>query len=376
MFILTVQRTCWDGVGLVEVQMGAQVEQNTVARQEILIIEDCPIQAEQLQLMLERRGFTVYIASGGAEALSMVEAHLPELIISDVVMPLMDGFELCRRIRADERTRNIPVILLSVLSDSSEVIKGLMCGADNFISKPFDEERLLAQIKHIFDNVGLLGRNLSDGGVEVIIRGQRHCIKSDPLRIISFLLYSYETAIEKNEELSSLSDELRYMGTHDFLTGLYNRTFFEEELKRLTLSRQFPVSVLVADVDGLKAVNDSLGHDAGDRLLRLVAEVLATSFRSGDVVARIGGDEFGVLLPDADGSVVAGSIERIRGKLKSIDVGAVGFVVNVSLGSATAFSADDMSSAMKLSDERMYLEKIVRKRNNFGGLVNYHIADS
>jgi diguanylate cyclase (GGDEF)-like protein len=187
--------------------------------------------------------------------------------------------------------------------------------------------------------------------------------------MISFLIYSYETAIEQNTELRKISNELRYLSTHDFVTGLYNRTYFEEELKRLSLGREYPVSIIVADVDGLKTVNDSLGHAAGDSLLRLVSDILSESFRIGDVVARIGGDEFGVLLHNAGSEVVVDSIKRVRAKLKAIKVEDVGFCVSVSIGSTTAYTSDQMASALKLSDERMYIEKMIHKKNGYDVFV-------
>jgi diguanylate cyclase (GGDEF)-like protein len=245
----------------------------------------------------------------------------------------------------------------------------LKCGADNFISKPFDEVRLVSQINHIFDNLKLIGQDRSDSWIQVTISGETNLIELNPVRMISFLIYSYETAIEQNTELRKISNELRYLSTHDFVTGLYNRTYFEEELKRLSLGREYPVSIIVADVDGLKTVNDSLGHAAGDSLLRLVSDILSESFRIGDVVARIGGDEFGVLLHNAGSEVVVDSIKRVRAKLKAIKVEDVGFCVSVSIGSTTAYTSDQMASALKLSDERMYIEKMIHKKNGYDVFV-------
>ena len=332
---------------------------------EVLIIEDSPTQAAKLRYILGKYGFTVSVAGNGAEALSMLAVKTPSLVITDVIMPDMDGFEVCSAIRDDERTRNIPVILLTSLSDSSDVIKGLKCGADSFISKPFDETHLISQIRYIFANTSLREQKQSQLGVEIVLAGERHVIKSDPLRMFSFLFYSYETAIEKNRELTKVGDELRYLSTHDILTGLYNRTFFEEELKRLSSGRRFPIGVFSADVDGLKLVNDSLGHEAGDRLLRLVAGALSGAFRSDDVVARIGGDEFVVLLPGADAQVVDESIKRVRSRLQEVNATVTEFEVGISIGAATAQTAEEVLTALKSSDERMYRDKFIRKGKNW-----------
>jgi two-component system, cell cycle response regulator len=328
---------------------------------EILIIEDSPTQAAKLRYMLEKNGFPVSNARSGAEALPMLAAKIPALVISDVLMPEMDGFEVCSKIRDAEKTRDVPVILLTSLSDPLDVIKGLKCGADNLITKPWDEHRIMSRIDYIFNNMGRRDREQTQFVGEIILAGETHFIRSDPIRMFSYLFYSYETAILKNQELTKAQEELRHLSTHDILTGLYNRTFFEEELKRLSLGRQFPVSMLAVDVDDLKIVNDSLGHEAGDRLLRLVADVLSGAFRTGDVVARIGGDEFGIILPDADTTVVAESIARVRKRLEDINRSKNEFSISISIGSATAQGPEQFPDVLKAADSRMYQEKFAHK---------------
>jgi len=344
------------------------IKDNAREHRKILVVEDSPTQAVKIRYMLEKYGFTVLAARSGKEALSILAEKIPSLVISDVIMPEMDGFEVCTRIRDDERTRNVPLILLTSLSDPLDVIKGLQCGADHLITKPWDESRIMSRINYIFANPNLREREHSQFVGEVILAGERHVIKSDPIRMFSYLFYSYETAIQKNRELMKTQEELRRLSTHDIMTGLYNRTFFEEEFKRLSLGRRFPVSILAADVDGLKVVNDSLGHEAGDRLLKLVAEVMSGAFRVGDVVARVGGDEFCVLLPDADIQVVRESTERIRQRLDDANNTCKEFKVSISLGAATALTAEELSGALKTSDERMYQEKFARKRKASGAV--------
>lgn len=155
--------------------------------------------------------------------------------------------------------------------------------------------------------------------------------------------------------------ELIYLSCHDPLTGLYNRMFFDEELHRLAQGRKFPVSVITIDVDGLKAVNDSLGHDAGDRLIRKVALVLFKAFRAGDVVARIGGDEFAVLLPDTGAEEAGMAIERIRLYQAEANRADTELCLNMSIGTASAAENQGIAAALKLSDERMYAEKFAGK---------------
>jgi diguanylate cyclase (GGDEF)-like protein len=154
---------------------------------------------------------------------------------------------------------------------------------------------------------------------------------------------------------------LRYLGTHDVLTGLYNRAYFEEERARLQRGRHLPVCILILDVDGLKPINDTLGHAAGDDLLRRSGEVLRSSFRTEDVVARIGGDEFAVLIPDADEQVQAQSVERIRKMIDLNNTYYTGVPLSFSIGSALGDKDTNLEEVQHLADDRMYQDKRRRK---------------
>ena len=154
---------------------------------------------------------------------------------------------------------------------------------------------------------------------------------------------------------------LRHASTHDPLTGLYNRTYFEEEMQRFARSRRYPVSIIMGDVNDLKEVNDSHGHAAGDRLLCLAAKSILDAFRGEDIVARIGGDEFAILLPETDEATAAAAIERIRGNLETISETEMNFKISIALGMATAREGEDLQHALKLSDQRMYQQKAAHK---------------
>lgn len=158
-------------------------------------------------------------------------------------------------------------------------------------------------------------------------------------------------------ERKQTEEKLRYMSTHDPLTGLYNRAYFQEELERLEQGRQFPVSIVVSDIDKLKYVNDTLGHAAGDDLITRAALMLKGAFRAEDVVARIGGDEFAVLLPTADAVVVEEALARVMSKIEASNSSDVSFALSMSFGAATASKGDRLEETLKLADKRMYQHK-------------------
>ncbi len=177
-------------------------------------------------------------------------------------------------------------------------------------------------------------------------------VKSETGRAISVICISKEITDRKRME-----DELRRLSTHDALTNLYNRHFFEEEVARIQDSRLFPVSIVMMDLDDLKKVNDQHGHAAGDALIRKAAQVLKESFRVEDIIARFGGDEFVVLLPETGSSEAQVIIDRLRANTEKQADPLLGF----SIGSATGEKGSSLPDLMRLADDRMYQDKAARK---------------
>lgn len=177
-------------------------------RVEILIVEDSSTQTMELQHTLEKHNCHVSVAQNGIEALGFLEKHMPELIVSDILMPELDGFELCKKIKSDEKLKDTPLILLNMLSDPEDVIRGLVSGADNFLTKPYDEESLLSRIQDIFLNCQLRRRAKPDMGIEIFFAGEKHFITSDRLQILDLLLSTFENAIQKDRELEYINKEL------------------------------------------------------------------------------------------------------------------------------------------------------------------------
>jgi signal transduction histidine kinase len=175
----------------------------------ILIVEDSPTQAQRLQHILEQQGYQVTAAANGQQALAVARAHRPDLIVSDVVMPEMDGYELCRQIKADPRLGELPVILVTTLSDPEDVIRGLACRADHFILKPYDERYLLGRVQFVLVNREMRQNEQPGMGLEIFFNGQRHFITADRLQILNLLLSTYEAAIHRNKELTNTQESLR-----------------------------------------------------------------------------------------------------------------------------------------------------------------------
>jgi signal transduction histidine kinase len=214
---------------------------------EILIAEDSPTQSERLRYVLAEAGYRVTTAANGREALAVFLERRPDLVITDVVMPELDGYDLCRGIKAHDETRNVPVILLTSLAEPQDVIKGLECGADNFIRKPYDEHHLVTRVANI-----LLGRELRANGrlqvgVEVVLGGRKHFISSERQQILDFLFSSYEeialangTLRKQQVELEAQQEELQQQ-----------RAELEAQREQLEHALTVNRAVLDASLDGV-----------------------------------------------------------------------------------------------------------------------------
>ncbi len=229
---------------------------------EILIAEDSPTQAEQLKHLLEKDGYTVTVTANGKLALEAAQNHSPSLIISDIVMPEMNGFELSRHIKKDENLKDIPFIILTGLSDPGDIMKGLQCGADSFITKPYDEDYLLSRVQYALLNRELHDTDRTEMGIDVFFSGEKYHITSGRLQILNLLLSTYEAAVQKNSELIDVQDELSMLNeqleqiveerTPALVAKIAGRKRAEEQLRMASL---YTRSLIEANLDSLVTIN-------------------------------------------------------------------------------------------------------------------------
>lgn len=198
-------------------------------------------------------------------------------------------------------------------------------------------------------------------GIVALANSKRDYAERD-LNLIERLARIYAVAIQRKR----MEDELYYVSVHDSLTGLYNRSFFAQELERLRRAEMSSVSILVVDVDGLKTMNDSRGHLAGDELLRRTARLLTDTFREGDVVARIGGDEFAVILPGAHRALAEQALCRLRSNLATHNASGPQPPLSISMGVATGDGTRDLAATLKEADDQMYLDKQSKNAHSMG----------
>ncbi|MYM30380.1 response regulator [Duganella sp. CY15W] len=170
---------------------------------EILIVEDSPTQAERLRRLIQSMRYNARVASNGRLALEAIREHKPHLVLSDIVMPEMDGYTLCRAIKADPELRDIPVILVTSLMDPKDIIRGIECGADNFIRKPYAEDYLLNRIGHMLMNQKLRKNQNMEIGIALYLGEQKHFINADRQQILDLLISTYEQAVQVNSELQA-----------------------------------------------------------------------------------------------------------------------------------------------------------------------------
>lgn len=284
----------------------------------ILIAEDDPISRRVLEVNLSEWGYEVIVVSDGREAWEIIQQpESPSLIISDWMMPQMDGLALCREIRNMEKSEYIYFILLTAKGEKKDIIKGLEAGADDFLTKPFNQEEL-----------------------------------------------KYRTRI--GERILKLERRIMELANTDELTGLLNRRAFmermEQEIWRAQREKK-SFSIVLADIDHFKNVNDTYGHQVGDLVLQRFTGRLKTSARPYDFLGRYGGEEFLVCLPGADDLQTASVAERMRGQIEDMEImlpdDSQSIRITASFGTSfySIESGENVELLIKRADDALYLAK-------------------
>jgi two-component system chemotaxis response regulator CheY len=291
----------------------------------ILIAEDDPISRRLLQRALENWGHTVVIAENGEQAWNLFQQNRARLVITDWVMPELDGPGLCQRINGAQEGSHDPayVIMLTSRDSTEDLAAGLFAGANDFIAKPFHQEELRARLRN----------------------GER--------------------ILALQEQLIAAGEQMRRLAMTDPLTLLLNRRamldFLSRDEDRMRRERR-PLGVVMTDLDHFKSVNDRHGHGCGDAVLKAVGECLESCVRGGDYVGRWGGEEFLIALPGADPIQCAEVAERCRGLIAAqrirLESGEV-LSVTASFGSASTEGTDrqDLMSLIQCADKALYWAK-------------------
>ncbi len=438
---------------------------------QILIVDDVAANIKLLEAKLASEYYDVLTAKDGFEALDAAKHNKPDLILLDVMMPGMDGFEACKKLKEDNELAHIPVVMVTALSEKSDRLKGLEAGADDFITKPINDMALFARVKSLIrikmlldelrlrDKTGAqmgikpiesntsvdganvllvdddevqgkqvvsrLGENFKvdwmnapDEALQKALSGSYDAIiistmltDADGLRLASQIkgheqtrnvpllvfvdeddqalmfkalelgINDYLTVpVDKNEMTARLRTQIRRkkyqealkaqyqqsisMAVTDGLTGLYNRHYLNthlENMVRQALANRKNLALMIMDMDHFKSVNDTHGHDAGDMVLKQLAGLITHEARSTDLVARFGGEEFVVLMPETDPNAALGAANRLREKVEKM-----AFQINngqtinrtVSIGIASLHPDGDSPEALlKRADEALYSAK-------------------
>ncbi|MBV6623726.1 MAG: EAL domain-containing protein [Rivularia sp. (in: Bacteria)] len=296
--------------------------------QDILIIDDTPDNLRVLSSILARVGYQVRKALNWQMALTACQTKLPDLILLDIMMPEIDGYEICQRFKANQRIADVPVIFISALDDVFDKVKAFKVGGVDYITKPFEFAEVIVRVRNQL--------KLRSAQVEVLNLNNQleERVKRRTLEL--------ENALEKLQiEVRSrqeLQNKLLENALRDVLTNLPNRVFFinklEQALNRTKLEVDYHFAILFLDCDRFKIINDSLGHLVGDELLVAIAKRLQTSLSPLDTLARLGGDEFGILLENvSDIDMVTDIAERILNSLgQHFKISRYQVFVNVSIG--------------------------------------------
>lgn len=303
---------------------------NSKTNKRILVVDDVPLNIQLLKTYLSSEGYHILSAKDGSEAIEQAKKLKPDLILLDVMMPKMNGFEVCKIIKSDMKTQFIPIILVTALNELDNKIKGMDSGADDYLTKPFNKLELMARVRSLLRTK-----------------------------------YLHDELQNKIIELQKAKEELRRLAITDGLTGLYNYRYFKEQLNQ-ELNRaqrhELNTSLVMLDIDYFKHYNDTNGHPAGDKMLKELAQLLKNNIRNIDLAARYGGEEFALVLLETDkasAEIVAEKIRKLVEKHKfDFEDSQPNGKITISAGVATfPTDATDFDKIVAVADQRLYQAK-------------------
>ena len=299
-----------------------------MGKAKVLLVEDDPIQAETTKEILQIAGYDVIVAHDGISAIKAVKTDKPDIILLDVVLPGLDGYEICRWLKLEESTKGIPVVMLTVKKELADKISGLQIGADDYLPKPYNELELNARIYASLRTKAL----------------------QDELKT-------------KNKQLEDLLHKVEYMAITDVLTGLYNRRRFHDVLSReFERSKRYttPFSLVLMDLDHFKKINDTYGHSMGDMVLKELAVIIQKNIREIDTAARYGGEEFTLLLPNTAKEDAVHVAERIRISIEKhvfADMQSQTITVSIGISGIPDTEIDTEDKLVRCADIALYRAK-------------------
>lgn len=283
----------------------------------ILIVDDTAKNLQLLGSILKEEGYKISVANNGNQAISIASQALPDLILLDVMMPQLDGFQTCTKMKSLIKTKDIPIIFLTAKVEKDDIVKGFKTGAVDYITKPFNTVELKARVKTHLE-----------------------------------LKRSKEVLKQQNELLKKLS-------ITDGLTGLYNHRYIMDDLsKSIEESKRYkqPLSIAMIDIDNFKKINDDFGHPFGDEVLIGLASTFENHIRNTDSIGRYGGEEFLMILNHADLSNAVKVLERIREAVENMRWQHESLKVTISIGTCQR-DDEEVSELIKTADTLLYKAK-------------------